>query len=106
MGDCSVMTGSFANFSQEYKDFMRKFWEAQVTTYEKGAGWIYWTWKVRAPSILICSPSSGIFTDSNCAGRLYYIQNEEADDWSYSRGLAGGWIPKNPDERKYPNVCG
>ncbi|KDQ12583.1 glycoside hydrolase family 5 protein [Botryobasidium botryosum FD-172 SS1] len=77
IGDCSTVTGSYSNFSSDYIAFMRKFWEAQVTAYEQGGGWIYWTWK-----------------------------NEEADDWSYSRGLQGGWIPQNPDDRIYPNICG
>lgn len=26
---------------------------------------------------------------------------ESADDWSYSAGLAGGWIPRNPTEKRY-----
>jgi len=28
------------------KDFYRKFWTAQVVSYEKTAqGWVFWTWK-------------------------------------------------------------
>ena len=48
----------------------------KVTTYEKASGWVQWTWKA-----------------------------ENADDWSYSAGLQYGWIPWNPNERKYPNIC-
>lgn len=49
----------------------------KVITFEKAGGWIQWTWKT-----------------------------ESADDWSYSAGLEHGWIPGNPTERKYPNICG
>ncbi|KZT55844.1 glycoside hydrolase family 5 protein [Calocera cornea HHB12733] len=80
IGSCTGLSGAGGDegtFSSDYKNFMRQFWEAQVTSYEQGAGWIYWCWK-----------------------------NEQADDWSYSAGLAGGWIPQDPDDREYPNVCG
>ncbi|KAH8826615.1 glycoside hydrolase family 5 protein [Flagelloscypha sp. PMI_526] len=75
-GSCDNMTGPYVNYSQEYRDFLRQYWEAQVTLGERIAGWVYWTWKT-----------------------------EEADEWSYQKGLEGGWIPRNPDDRKYPNVC-
>src|ERR1700743_191126 len=45
LGSCQNMTGSAATFSTDYKTFMRKYWEAQVTIAEKVNGWIYWTWK-------------------------------------------------------------
>lgn len=77
VGSCAGFTGSASTFSSSYKDWLRKFWEAQVTTYEKGVGWTQWTWKT-----------------------------EEADDWSYQAGLLGGWIPQNPTDRIYPNICG
>ncbi|KAE9390725.1 glycoside hydrolase family 5 protein [Gymnopus androsaceus JB14] len=77
VGSCTGKTGSAASFSSDYKVFLRQSWEAQVITYEKVAGWIMWTWKA-----------------------------ENADDWSYQAGLAGGWIPQDPTERKYPGICG
>jgi len=77
IGSCQGMTGSASSFSQDYKNFMREYWEAQVTVAEKVNGWIYWTWKA-----------------------------ENADDWSYQAGLAHGYIPQDPTERQYPNVCG
>ncbi|KAF9479442.1 glycoside hydrolase family 5 protein [Pholiota conissans] len=77
IGSCKGLTGSGATFSASYKAFLRKFWEAQVITYEKAQGWIMWTWKT-----------------------------EHADDWSYQAGLKYGWIPKNPTSYKYPKVCG
>ncbi|KII94290.1 glycoside hydrolase family 5 protein [Plicaturopsis crispa FD-325 SS-3] len=77
VGSCNGLTGSAKSFSASYKTFLRQFWEAQVISYEKGAGWIYWTWKA-----------------------------ENADEWSYQAGLANGWIPSNPTNYKYPNICG
>lgn len=40
-----------------FQRFLRKFWEAQTIAYEKGSGWIMWTWKA-----------------------------EDADEWSYQAG--------------------
>ncbi|KAG8823692.1 exo-1,3-beta-glucanase [Serendipita sp. 401] len=77
IGSCAQWTGSGANFSADYKAFLRRFWEAQVTAFERGQGWMYWTWKA-----------------------------EVADEWSYSAGLKYGWIPQDPNQRIYPNVCG
>ncbi|GLB35841.1 putative glycosyl hydrolase 5 (cellulase A) family protein [Lyophyllum shimeji] len=77
VGSCSGKTGKASTFSQQYKTFLRQYWEAQTMTYEKGQGWIQWTWKT-----------------------------ESADEWSYQAGLANGWIPQNPTDRAYPNICG
>jgi len=73
---CVGKSGSSSTFAGDYKVFMRKFYEAQTTAYELADGWIHWTWKV-----------------------------ENADDWSYSAGLRGGWIPYNPAEKIYGNLC-
>lgn len=75
-GSCNGMTGSGASFSQDYRNFLRMSWEAQVSTYEQASGWIQWTWKA-----------------------------EQADEWTYSAGLQYGWIPQNPTDRQYPNIC-
>ncbi|KJA13867.1 glycoside hydrolase family 5 protein [Hypholoma sublateritium FD-334 SS-4] len=78
VGSCAGLTGSAAAFSAEYKEFMRQYWEAQTQAYERGgAGWVMWTWKM-----------------------------EHADEWSYQAGLANGWIPQDPIDYKYPNICG
>lgn len=78
VGSCSGLTGSASTFSSSYKTFLRQYWEAQVQTYEAGnQGWIQWTWKA-----------------------------ENADEWTYQAGLANGWIPQNPTDYKYPNICG
>ena len=45
VGDCGPLTGNSNNWSSAYKTYLRKFWEAQVVSYEAGAGWIMWTWK-------------------------------------------------------------
>ncbi|PIL31368.1 hypothetical protein GSI_06067 [Ganoderma sinense ZZ0214-1] len=77
VGSCSGLTGSASGFSASYKTFLRQYWEAQTSTYEQGAGWIQWTWKA-----------------------------ENADEWSYQAGLKNGWIPQDPTQRQYPNICG
>ncbi|KAJ7754931.1 glycoside hydrolase family 5 protein [Mycena maculata] len=77
VGSCTGLTGSASTFSSSYKTFLRQFWEAQVISYEKGQGWIQWTWKA-----------------------------ENADEWTYQAGLANGWIPQNPTDLIYPNICG
>lgn len=50
---------------------------SKVITFEKASGWIQWTWKA-----------------------------EQADEWSYSAGLLYGWIPQDPTDLMYPNICG
>ena len=77
VGSCTGLTGKASSFSSSYKTFLRQYWEAQVMTYEKGQGWIQWTWKA-----------------------------ESADEWSYQAGLANGWIPQNPTSFQFPNICG
>lgn len=58
--------------------FFRRFFEAQVTTYEKASGWIFWNWKTQSRG-----------------------------DWSYKDAMAQGWIPKDPTTRvfKQTNSC-
>ncbi|KIM47526.1 glycoside hydrolase family 5 protein [Hebeloma cylindrosporum] len=77
VGSCTGLTGKASSFSSSYKTFLRQYWEAQVMTYEKAQGWIQWTWKA-----------------------------EIADEWSYQAGLANGWIPRNPTNFQFPNICG
>ncbi|EEB89821.1 hypothetical protein MPER_12045, partial [Moniliophthora perniciosa FA553] len=64
-------------FSDNYKKFLRAFFEAHTSTFEANSvGWIHSTWKT-----------------------------ESAAESSYSAGLAGGWIPSDVTQRAYPNVC-
>jgi glucan 1,3-beta-glucosidase len=45
-GDCAgKSTGSVAALSSDDKYNIGRFIEAQLTAYEKAAGWIFWTWK-------------------------------------------------------------
>jgi len=76
LGSCAGWTGSYSNFSADYKTFLRQYWEVQVTMGESVQGWVYWTWKA-----------------------------ENSDEWSYQKGLEGGWIPQDPTDRLYPNIC-
>ncbi|CAE7135035.1 unnamed protein product [Rhizoctonia solani] len=72
---CADITGSMDKFSDDYKMWLRRYWDAQTIAYERGNGWVYWTWKA-----------------------------ESADEWSYSKGLEGGWIPSDPTNHIY-NAC-
>ncbi|KAG6813230.1 hypothetical protein H0H92_013117 [Tricholoma furcatifolium] len=76
VGSCTGLTGDVSTFSSDYKTFLRQYWEAQTSTYEQGQGWLQWAWKT-----------------------------EQAPEWSYSAGLANGWIPLDPTQRAYPNIC-
>lgn len=77
MGSCTGLTGKASGFSNQYKEYMRLFYETQVRAYEKGGvGWVYWNWKM-----------------------------ENADEWSYEAGLKYGWIPQHPTDFKYPDLC-
>lgn len=75
---CDGLSGSVATFSDDYKTFLRQYWEAQVDAFETSYGWLQWTWKTEAGT---------------------------ADEWSYSLGLQYGWIPQDPTERLYPDIC-
>ena len=76
-GSCDGKSGSASTFSDDYKKFLRQYWEAQTSTYEKGGkGWVQWTWKAEA-----------------------------ADEWSYEAGLKNGWIPGDAVSREYTNIC-
>ncbi|KAI0950938.1 hypothetical protein AcW1_008108 [Taiwanofungus camphoratus] len=46
-GTCNGFTGNMSTFSDDYKTFLRQYWEAQVQVGESIQGWVYWTWKVR-----------------------------------------------------------
>ncbi|PWN34494.1 putative EXG1-exo-beta-1,3-glucanase, major isoform [Meira miltonrushii] len=66
IGSCNGKTGKGTNFSSSYKSFLKQMFDTQRKAYERGTGWIMWTWKT-----------------------------EEAADWDYQRGLQYGWITKN-----------
>ncbi|WVR07519.1 hypothetical protein IAU60_004561 [Kwoniella sp. DSM 27419] len=79
-GTCSDKSSDASKFSDEYKDFLRKFYDVQTQVYEaNGEGYFYWTWKT-----------------------------ESAADWSYQTGLSEGWIPQDPTDHKHSlsSLCG
>ncbi|WWD19081.1 hypothetical protein CI109_103539 [Kwoniella shandongensis] len=80
VGTCSDKSNDQSKFSNEYKEFMRKFYDAQTQVYEQnGQGYFHWTWKT-----------------------------ETASDWAYKSGLDGGWIPQDANDHKYSlqSLCG
>ncbi|KIY52257.1 exo-beta-1,3-glucanase [Fistulina hepatica ATCC 64428] len=82
-GSCTLSgyTGDASLYTDEYKAFLRKFWEAQVQTWEAGGdGWFQWAWKIENGTM-------------------------HGEEWSYQRGLQFGWIPANVTDFKYPNIC-
>lgn len=34
-----------------------------------------------------------------------FDQAENADEWSYQKGLEGGWIPQDPTDLLYSDMC-
>lgn len=62
--DCSPANADPSSYSSSYKQFLQMFAEAQMSSFEKGWGWFYWTWKT-----------------------------ENAPQWSYQAGLAAGILP-------------
>jgi len=46
VGSCARRyRGSVAQFSAQEKANTRRYIEAQLDAYERGAGWFFWTWK-------------------------------------------------------------
>ncbi len=49
IGSCDgYSTGTVAGLSSEAKQNIGSFIQAQMTAYEKAAGWIFWTWKTES----------------------------------------------------------
>ncbi|KAG6554347.1 hypothetical protein Mapa_004263 [Marchantia paleacea] len=59
----------------------RRWWAAQVLSYEKERGWIFWTWKVN------------------------WINGHLEWRWGYQQAYLAGVIPKNPQEAHTYGVC-
>jgi glucan 1,3-beta-glucosidase len=78
VGSCAgKSTGSVSGLSQQDKDDMTKFVEAQLDAFESAAGWIFWTWKT-----------------------------EGAPGWDLGDMLANGVFPSPVTSRKFPGQCG
>jgi glucan 1,3-beta-glucosidase len=61
---CTSANADPSTYSSSYKQFLQMFAEAQMTSFEKGWGWFYWTWVT-----------------------------EDATQWSYQLGLKAGILP-------------
>ncbi|KAI0722610.1 glycoside hydrolase [Earliella scabrosa] len=75
-GSCDGYSGDSSTWSDDYKRYLRRYFESQLAIGEAVQGWTFWTWKA-----------------------------ENADEWSYQKGLEGGWIPRDPTDRMYPDIC-
>ncbi|KAK6978151.1 glycoside hydrolase [Favolaschia claudopus] len=64
-------------------DFLRMWGDAQKMAYSKGAGWIFWNFKIEK---------------SELAGDL-------SREWSYLDGVRNGLLTKDPSKYFNPNVC-
>ena len=69
---CALANQPVSSYSDDYKTFLLTFAEAQMSTYETGWGWFYWTWKT-----------------------------ENAPLWSYQAGLQGGFMPPVAYKRSF-----
>ncbi|TVY85324.1 putative glucan 1,3-beta-glucosidase D [Lachnellula suecica] len=69
---CTSANADPSTYSTAYKQFLQMFAEAQMTSFEEGWGWFYWTWAT-----------------------------EDATQWSYQLGLAAGILPAKAYSRDY-----
>ncbi|KAK4549338.1 hypothetical protein LTR36_006335 [Oleoguttula mirabilis] len=69
---CTDANASPSSYSQEYKDWLLMFAEAQMHSFEQGWGWFYWTW-----------------------------QTESGTQWSYKAGVAAGIMPQLAYKRDF-----
>ncbi|KDR80884.1 hypothetical protein GALMADRAFT_60653 [Galerina marginata CBS 339.88] len=64
-------------------EFLVKWADAQKFSYSKGAGWVFWNFKIEI---------------SDLAG-------DTARQWSYAEGLRLGYLTQDPSKLHDPNVC-
>lgn len=77
IGSCKGKSvGTVAALSQTERTNLRRFIEAQLNAYEKGSGWLYWTWKT-----------------------------EGAPEWDMQAQMAGGVFPNPVTSRKFLRTC-
>ncbi|KAF2967930.1 hypothetical protein GQX73_g5598 [Xylaria multiplex] len=69
---CGDANAPASDYSDTYKKFLLMFAEAQMTSFEKGYGWWYWTW-----------------------------DTEDSPQWSYRQGLAAGILPAKAYNRSF-----
>lgn len=70
---CAKANADPSSYSDDYKQFLLYFAQAQMDSFETGWGWWYWTWWT----------SSG------------------STQWSYKRGLAAGILPAKAYDRSF-----
>ncbi|KAL1871179.1 hypothetical protein VTK73DRAFT_2230 [Phialemonium thermophilum] len=70
--ECGDANADPDQWSDTYKQFLRMFAEAQMTSFEKGWGWFYWVW-----------------------------DTESAPQWSYKKGMAAGILPTKAYEKSF-----
>ncbi|KAJ5929164.1 CAZyme family GH5 [Penicillium verhagenii] len=77
IGECDgKSTGTVEGLAQSDRDNLRQFIEAQLDAFEKGSGWLYWTWKT-----------------------------EGAPEWDMQQQIAGGVFPNPVTSRQFPTQC-
>ncbi|KAJ5773494.1 Exo-beta-1-3-glucanase (Exg1) [Penicillium paradoxum] len=77
IGSCAgKSTGSVGAMSETDRANTRRFIEGQLDAYEKGTGWIYWTWKT-----------------------------EGAPEWDMQEQIVAGVFPSPVTSRQYPSQC-
>jgi glucan 1,3-beta-glucosidase len=77
IGSCDGKSvGTVAALPQADRDNIRQFIEAQLDAFEKGSGWLYWTWKT-----------------------------EGAPEWDMQQQIAGGVFPNPVTSRQFPRQC-
>ncbi|KAJ5960232.1 uncharacterized protein N7479_007382 [Penicillium vulpinum] len=77
VGSCAgKSTGSVDALSENDRNNLRRFIESQLDAYEKGTGWLYWTWKT-----------------------------EGAPEWDMQEQIAHGVFPSPVTSRKFPGQC-
>ncbi|CUS13023.1 unnamed protein product [Tuber aestivum] len=69
---CEGANASPSTYSKTYKNFLLMFAEAQMDSFEKSWGWLYWTW-----------------------------DTEAATQWSYKKGRAAGILPNKAYTRSF-----
>ncbi|KXG47045.1 Glycoside hydrolase, superfamily [Penicillium griseofulvum] len=77
IGSCAgKSSGSVSALSQADQSNIRRFIEGQLDAYEKGTGWLYWTWKT-----------------------------EGAPEWDMQEQMAAGVFPNPVTSRQFPGQC-
>lgn len=71
IGTC-VNDSEVRTFTPEYRNFLKKFAEIQMSAYESASGWFFWNFKA-----------------------------EKSPQWDYMQGVREGWIPRNHNSRTY-----